>query len=110
MPSQLFCNISYINGLEGDRSSQEQIDRVRPAAFIIHETGPGNRQAWIVVSGVPEGKEQFKEFTRRVRRAVGANDKSASHSTRLAGTENWKPSTYSILRRSRFSKRIPATS
>jgi len=102
MPSQLFCNISYINGLEGDRSSQEQIDRVRPAAFI-HETSPGNRQAWIVVSGVPEGKEQFKEFTRRVRRAVGANDKSASHAMRLAGTENWKtkyllnPPTVSIL-------------
>jgi hypothetical protein len=42
------------------------------------------------VSGVPEGKEQFKEFMRRVRRAVGGNDKAASHATRLAGTENWK--------------------
>lgn len=73
-----------------DLKTQEQIDRVRPAAFIIHETSPGNHQAWIAVSGAPEGKEQFKEFTRRVRRAVGANDKSASHATRLAGTENWK--------------------
>jgi hypothetical protein len=86
-----------------DLKTQEQIDRVRPAAFIIHETSPGNRQAWIAVSGVPEGKEQFKEFTRRVRRAVGANDKSASHATRLAGTENWKaknlpnPPTVTIL-------------
>jgi hypothetical protein len=52
---------------------------------------------------VPEGKEQFKEFMRRVRRAVGANDKAASHATRLAGTENWKtkylpePPTVTIL-------------
>lgn len=86
-----------------DLKTQEQIDRVRPAAFIIHETSPGNRQAWIAASGVPEGKEQFKEFTRRVRRAVGANDKAASHATRLAGTENWKaknlpnPPTVTIL-------------
>jgi len=27
---------------------------------------------------------------RRVRKAVGGNDKSASHATRLAGTENFK--------------------
>jgi RepB DNA-primase from phage plasmid len=86
-----------------DLKTQEQIDRIRPAAFIIHETSPSNRQAWIAVSGVPEGKEQFKEFTRRVRRAMGANDTSASHATRLAGTENWKtkylpkPPTVSIL-------------
>ena len=59
--------------------------------FIIHATSPGNYQAWIAVSGVPEGKEQFKEFTRRVRKAVGGNDKSASHATRVAGTENFKP-------------------
>ena len=49
-----------------DLKTQEQIDRVRPAAFIIHETSPGNRQAWIAVSGVPEGKEAFKKFMRRV--------------------------------------------
>jgi hypothetical protein len=42
------------------------------------------------VSGVAEGKEQFKEFMRRVRKAVGTNDKSASHATRVAGTENFK--------------------
>jgi hypothetical protein len=58
--------------------------------FIIHATSPGNYQAWIAVSSVAEGKEQFKEFTRRVRKAVGGNDKSASHATRVAGTENFK--------------------
>jgi hypothetical protein len=73
-----------------DLKTQEQVERVRPAACVIHETSPGNRQAWIPVSGAPAGKEQFKEFMRRVRKAVGGNDKSASHATRLAGTENWK--------------------
>jgi RepB DNA-primase from phage plasmid len=73
-----------------DLKTKEQIERVRPAAFVIHETSPGNNQAWIAVSGAPAGKEEFKEFTRRVRKAVGGNDKSASHATRLAGSENWK--------------------
>jgi RepB DNA-primase from phage plasmid len=73
-----------------DDLSSAQLDRVRPAVFIIHATSPGNHQAWIAVSGVPEGKEQFKEFTRRVRKAVGGTDKSASHATRIAGTENFK--------------------
>lgn len=73
-----------------DLKAQDQLDRVRPAACVMHETSPGNSQAWIAVSGAPTSKEEFKEFTRRVRRAVGGNDKSASHATRLAGTENWK--------------------
>jgi RepB DNA-primase from phage plasmid len=73
-----------------DDLNSEQLDRVRPAVFIIHATSPGNHQAWIAVSGVPEGKEHFKEFMRRVRKAVGGNDKSASHATRVAGTENFK--------------------
>ena len=73
-----------------DDLNSEQLDRVRPAVFIIHATSPGNHQAWIAVSGLPEGKEDFKEFVRRVRKAVGGNDKSASHATRVAGTENFK--------------------
>jgi hypothetical protein len=64
-----------------DDLAPDQLDRVRQAACIIHATSPGNYQAWIAASGVPEGKEQFKEFTRRVRKAVGGNDKSASHAT-----------------------------
>ena len=73
-----------------DDLNSEQLDRVRPAVFIIHATSPGNHQAWLAVSGIPEGKEAFKEFARRVRRAVGGNDKSASHATRVAGTQNFK--------------------
>jgi len=73
-----------------DDLSAMQLDRVRPAAFIIHATSLGSHQAWIAVSGLPDDKEAFKEFMRRVRKAVGGNDKSASHATRLAGTENFK--------------------
>jgi hypothetical protein len=73
-----------------DDLSASALDRVRPAAFLTLATSPGNHQAWIAVSGIPEGKEAFKEFMRRVRKAVGGNDKSASHATRLAGTENFK--------------------
>ncbi len=73
-----------------DDLNAQQLDRVRPAVFIIHATSPGSHQAWIAVSGLPEGKEAFKEFMRRVRKAVGGNDKSASHATRVAGTENFK--------------------
>jgi hypothetical protein len=76
--------------LQLDDLAAEQLERVRPAAFIIHATSSGSHQAWIAVSGLPEGKEAFKEFMRRVRKAVGSNDKSASHATRLAGTENFK--------------------
>jgi hypothetical protein len=74
-----------------DDLSTEQLDRVRPAVFIIHATSPGNHQTWMAVSGAPAGKEPSKEFMRRIRKAVGGNDKSASHATRVAGTENFKP-------------------
>jgi RepB DNA-primase from phage plasmid len=73
-----------------DLKTPEQIEHVRPAALVIHATSPGNCQAWIAVSGLPEGKEPFRQFNRRVRSAVGANDEAASRATRLAGTENFK--------------------
>jgi hypothetical protein len=67
-----------------------QLDRIRPAVFLLHATSPGSFQGWIAVSNLTGRKEVFKDLTRNVRRAVGANDKSASHATRLAGTENFK--------------------
>ena len=79
-----------VSFIQLDDLNSDQLDRVRPAVFIIHATSPGNHQAWIAVSGIAEGKEAFKECTRRVRKAVGGNDKSASHATRVAGTENFK--------------------
>ena len=57
----------------------------------MHETSPSNYQAWIAVSGLSDDKEATKAFMRRIRNAVGGNDKSASGSTRLAGSENFKP-------------------
>ena len=73
-----------------DDLKPDVLSRLRPAAFLVHATSPNNYQAWIAISDAPRGKEQFKEFVRRIRRAVGGNDKSASHATRLAGTENFK--------------------
>ena len=83
-------NVAFIQ--LDDLKTSEQLERVRPAAFIIHATSPGNCQAWLAVSGVPDDKEAFRALMRRVRMAVGVdtNDKSASHATRLAGTENFK--------------------
>jgi len=54
-----------------DDLNADQLDRVCPAVFIIHATSSGSYQAWIAISGLPEGKEAFKEFMRRVRKAVG---------------------------------------
>lgn len=71
-----------------DDLSAEQLERLRPAAFLIHATSPGNHQAWIAVEGV--AKAESKEFIRRVRTAVGDADKSASGASRMCGTENFK--------------------
>lgn len=60
------------------------LDHVRPAAFLILATSPGNHQAWLAVS--PPGDA---DFARRVRRACAA-DVSASGATRVAGTANYK--------------------
>ena len=84
-----------------DLNTPEQLERVRPAACIIHATSPGNYQVWIAVSGVPDDKEAFRTLVRRVRKAVGvnANDKSASArdpSCRARRTS--KPNTARIFR------------
>lgn len=81
---------NHVAFVQLDDLRTEQLDRIRPAVFLLHATSPGSYQEWIAVSGLSGGKEAFKELTRNVRRAVGANDKSASHATRLAGTENFK--------------------
>jgi hypothetical protein len=73
-----------------DDLTTTQLDRVRAAAFMIIATSPGNHQAWLSVSDAPTSGEPFKVFMRRVRKAVGGNDKSASGATRVAGTENFK--------------------
>jgi hypothetical protein len=71
-----------------DDLSAGQLERVRAVSFLIVATSPGNHQAWIAVSAVE--KANSKEFVRRVRKAVGGVDKSASGAVRLAGSFNWK--------------------
>ena len=46
--------------LQLDDLAADKLEQVRPAAFLIHATSPGSYQAWIAVSGLPEGKEPFK--------------------------------------------------
>jgi hypothetical protein len=71
-----------------DDLSTKPLERVRQASFIIHATSPDNYQAWIAVSEV--AKADAKDFIRRVRKAVGDADKSASGATRLSGTSKYK--------------------
>lgn len=70
-----------------DDLKAEQLDRIRPASFLIFSTSPGNHQAWIAVSGY---KGDTVDLCRRVRKALGAGDHSATGSTRIAGSENFK--------------------
>lgn len=60
-----------------------KIERVKPSAFMVIETSPGNFQAWIAIEGA--GKTE----ARRLRKGAGA-DLSASGATRVAGSANHK--------------------
>jgi hypothetical protein len=68
-----------------DDLEQKQLERVRPAAFLILRTSPKERghQAWLAVQGGD------REFTSRLKRGTGA-DMEASGSVRMAGTGNYK--------------------
>jgi hypothetical protein len=71
-----------------DDLAADQLDLLRAASCLIINTSHGNYQAWMAVSGVE--KADSKEFIRRVRKAVGNADKSASGACRIAGVENFK--------------------
>lgn len=60
-----------------------RLERVRPAAFLVLATSPGNHQAWVAV------RECGKETARRLRRGSSA-DPCASGATRVAGSVNYK--------------------
>jgi len=68
-----------------DDLEEKQLERVRPAAFLVLRTSPKERghQAWIAVQGGD------RDFTARLKRGIGA-DLSASGSVRMAGTGNFK--------------------
>jgi hypothetical protein len=59
-------------------------ERIAPHAFIVIQTSPGNYQAWVAVE-----KEASEDFSRRLRKGAGA-DPTASGSTRIAGSLNFK--------------------
>lgn len=61
-------------------------ERIAPRAFIVFRTSPANYQAWVAVEpGAPP------EFRRRLIKGIGGVDKTASGSTRIAGSLNFKP-------------------
>jgi hypothetical protein len=68
-----------------DDLEQKQLERVRPAAFLVLRTSPKERghQAWLAVQG------GNRELTSRLKRGTAA-DLSASGSVRMAGTGNYK--------------------
>lgn len=70
-----------------DDLAAEEIARVRPFAFVILQTSPGNHQAWLAVENLSNTTDA--DFTRRVRKGAGA-DPTASGATRIAGTSNYK--------------------
>jgi hypothetical protein len=60
-------------------------ERIASWAFLVFQTSPANYQAWVAVEqGAPE------DFGRRLRKGIRA-DLTASGSTRLAGSLNFKP-------------------
>ena len=77
-----------------DDLDRAKAEHITPHAFMVIRTSPGkdgngNYQAWIAVKDVPEEKETAKDFARRLRKGSGA-DATASGSTRIAGSLNFK--------------------
>jgi hypothetical protein len=64
-------------------------ERLAPYSFMVIRTSPGNHQAWVAVQDAPAEKEAAKDFARRLRKGSGA-DATASGSTRIAGSLNFK--------------------
>jgi hypothetical protein len=73
-----------------DDLQHAQLERLKPAAFLMLETSPEKYQAWISVERNGADNEAAKDIIRRVRRAVGDTDKAASGATRIAGSRNFK--------------------
>ncbi len=77
----------YCSGLtliQMDDLGPVQVERVKPATFLIIQTSPGSFQAWAAVS---DGNQPFEG---RLKKGVGA-DPGANGATRIAGSLNCKP-------------------
>ena len=66
-----------------DDLNEGQLERVRPAAFLVLQTSPGNHQVWVAVEGGD------REFASRLKKGAQA-DLNASGSVRVAGSFNYK--------------------
>lgn len=74
------ASVSFI---QLDDLGAADVERVKPAAFMVIETSPANFQAWLAVDGAG------KDDARRLRKGSDA-DATASGATRVAGTANHK--------------------
>lgn len=77
-----------------DDLNSSKVERLLPHAFLVFRTsagkeGTGNFQAWIAVKGAPTDKAEREDLVRRAKKAAGA-DATASGSTRIAGSINFK--------------------
>ena len=77
-----------------DDLDSTKAERIMPHAFMVIRTsagkdGNGNYQAWIAVRDAPAEKNAARDFARRLRKGSGA-DATASGSTRIAGSVNFK--------------------
>jgi hypothetical protein len=59
-------------------------ERIAPHSVIVFRTSPANYQAWVAVE-----KNATEDFARRLRKGIAA-DATASGSTRIAGSRNFK--------------------
>ncbi len=67
-----------------DDLDARDLAKVKPVAFLVLNTSPGNHQAWVAVSDPGD-----PDFARRLKRGAGA-DPTASGATRVAGSVNFK--------------------
>ncbi len=77
-----------------DDLDRTKAETITPLAFLVIRTsagkdGTGNYQAWIAVKDAPTDEYAARDFVRRVKNASDA-DKTASGSTRIAGSLNFK--------------------
>jgi hypothetical protein len=73
-----------------DDLDAKKAERITPQTFIVFQTSPANYQAWVAVKDAPVEKEAAKVFVRQLRKGIGGADKSATGSTRIAGSRNVK--------------------
>jgi RepB DNA-primase from phage plasmid len=73
-----------------DDLKAEKIAEIDPFTFLAFETSPGNFQGWLAMRDAPVEEEATKDFLTRLRKGTGA-DPTASGSTRIAGSLNFKP-------------------